>query len=160
MNFAIVRDFNLSEEIFNKTHLYDDELVFITYKDNPLSKYKSVSLLDISDENFILLGPKSGIYEKCINEFNKNCLSLNITSTYTKVETILGLVKENFGSTLIMKKVLNSFDLSNIVIIPIKTDISIGLSLVTNKNKSLSNTESLFKEFLISYSNKKIPETS
>lgn len=151
LNFGIVRDFNLSEDMFNKTTLSDDELVFISSKSHFLSQNKGVSLLDIKDEKFILLGPKSGIYEKCINEFDKHSLSLNIVGTYNKIETIIGLVSENLGSTLLMKKVLNAFDISNVCVQPIKKPIKINLSLINEKNKDLSDSEILFMNFLENY---------
>lgn len=151
LNFAIVRDYNLSEDIFNKNYLCNDEIVFVTSKDNPIAKNKSVSLLDIKDENFILLGIKSAIYNRCMTEFKKHNLSLNVVHTYNKIETILGLVSENLGSTLLMKRVLSSFNTSDIVILPIKDNLTINLSLLSNKNKYLSSSEILFRDFITNY---------
>lgn len=151
LNFSIVRDFDLSKELFDINYLSDDEIVFVTCKKHPLSKNEFVSLFDIKDENFILLGNSSAIHKKCIYEFNKNNLSLNVINTYSKIETILGLVSENLGCTLLMKKVLNSFNTSNVSIIPIKDSLKINLSLVNNKDKELSDPETLFKDFIINY---------
>lgn len=148
IHLGIVRDFNLSNDVFNKLPLVDDELVVVVSKNHPLAKKTHLSLLDIKDEPFILLGPNSGIYERCINEFNKHSLPMNISATFYKVETILALVSENFGITLIMKEVLNAFNTSNIRVIPMTPTIKAPLSLVTLKNSPLSMDECLFKDFI------------
>lgn len=148
VDFGIIRDFNLSSEMFNKIPLIDDELVVALSKDHPLSKKTSLSLFDIKNEKFILLEPNSGIYERCINEFNKHSLSINIVSTFNKIETILGLVSENLGITLLMKNVLNSFNKDNIVTIKMVPPIRANLSLITLKGKELSSSELLFTNFL------------
>ena len=150
-NLSIVRDFNLSQDIFDKITLSDDELVLIVSKEHHLAQKHSVSLLDIRDEKFILLGPKSGIYEIFMNQFNKHSLSPNIITTLYKIESILGLVIENLGVTLLMKKVLNSFDTSNLSIIPMNNPIKAQLTLINEKDKVLSASEDLFKNFLKEY---------
>lgn len=150
-NLGIVRDFNLSTDIFDKINLSDDELVLVVSKEHPLAQKSNVSLLDIKDEKFILLGPKSGIYERCMNEFNKHSLSPNIITKLYKIESILGLVTENLGVTLLMKKVINSFNTSNLIIIPLKHPIKAKLTLINQKDKTLSNSEDLFKNFIKEY---------
>lgn len=150
-NLGIVRDFNLSKDIFDKINLSDDELVLVVSKDHPLAQKSNVSLLDIKDEKFILLGPKSGIYERCMNEFNKHSLSPNIIAKLYKIESILGLVIENLGVTLLMRKVINSFNTSNLIIIPMKSPIKAKLTLVNQKDTTLSNSEYLFKNFIKEY---------
>lgn len=138
----------MSDDIFNKTKLVNDELVAIVSKKHPLAKKEIISLLDIKDEKFILLGPDSGIYKKCVNEFNKHSLSINIDSTFYKIETILGLVSENLGITLLMKNVLNSFNTSEVSILKISSPIRACISLVTLKDRELSDNEILFKNFI------------
>lgn len=150
-NFSIVRDFNLSKDIFDKINLCDDELVLVVSKEHPLAQKTNVSLLDIKDEKIILLPPKSGIYERCMNEFNKHSLSPNIITTLYKIESILGLVMENLGVTLLMKKVINSFNTSNLLIIPMKNPIKAQLILINQKDITLSNNENLFKNFIKEY---------
>ncbi|WP_316301238.1 LysR family transcriptional regulator [Clostridium butyricum] len=152
-DFCIVRDFNLSNDIFDITHLSTDELVLIVSKTHALANKSKISLLDIKDEKLILLGPKSGIYERCINEFHKHSLSPNITTTSYKVETILGLVGENFGVTLLMRKVINSFNISHVSIVSLKNPICAPLSLINQKDKVLSNSGLLFKSFIKDYFN-------
>lgn len=148
IHLGIIRDFNLSADVFHKVPLVEEELVVVLPKNHFLADKPTLSLLDIKDEPLVLLGPNSGIYERCMNEFNKHSLPINIASTFYHIETILAFVSENLGITLLMKEVLNAFNTSHLTVIPMTPPIKASLSLVTLKDNDLSIHELLFKDFI------------
>ena len=151
IDFAFLRDFNLKDDLFNIHPLITDELVIITSKDHPFSNKKYINLEDTKNENFILLSPHSGMDKFCIAQCNKYGFSPNVIYSINKIETILGLVAENFGITLLMSRVIDSFYNNKISINLLKEPITNSISLVYRKDKKLSNNELLFKNFIIEY---------
>lgn len=149
VDFAFIRDFNLKEDFFNVYPLVSDELVLITSKNHHFSNKKYVTLEDAKDEDFIFLNSASGIDSLCIEQCNKHGFSPNITYSVNKIETILGLVEENFGITLLMNKTVSCFNRDKISINLLKESVTNNLSLIYRKDKKLSSNEVLFKDFII-----------
>lgn len=148
IDLALLRNLNLPKESLDILPLIDDELVLVTSKDHPLAKKDKISLSDAKDENFILLGARSGIYATCISECEKHGFTPNIVHSMYKIETVLGLVGENLGVTMLMKNVISSFNHSNIAIVSLENPLIASFAIVSNKNKKLSTNEKLFKDFL------------
>lgn len=149
IDFAFLRDFNLSEELFHIHPLINDELVLITSKKHTFSNKKYVNLKDASEDNFIFLSYPSGMDSFCISQCNRHGFSPNIVYSVNKIETILGLVEENFGITMLMRKTVSCFNSDKVSINLLKEPITNNLSLVYGKYKKLSENENLFKNFII-----------
>ena len=82
-------------------------------------------------------------------ECNKLGFTPNVVHNINKIETILGLVSEGLGITLIVNNVLKPFSNSNISVHPLKNPINSNLALVSNKNAKESKEFILFKDFII-----------
>lgn len=119
IDLAIVRTFNIPKDLFDVIHLADDELVVVTSSSHPFTKKDSISFADLKDESLIICS-KSGVYDICVEECNKLGFSPNIIYQISKIETILGLVSENLGITLIVNDVLKPFKNPNIAVHPLK----------------------------------------
>lgn len=148
IDFAIVRDSNLSRTSFNVNTLVEDELVVVTSTSHPFTKKKYISFNDLRNENFIICA-KSGVYDICLKECNKLGFTPNVVHNINKIETILGLVSEGLGVTIIVNTVLKPFKNPNISVHPLKTPINSNLALVTNINHPKSKEFDMFKEFII-----------
>ena len=148
IDFAFLRDFHIDKDKFKIHPLINDELVIITSKDHPFSNKKYINLEDTINEKFIMLSSNSGLDKFCIEECKKFNVTPNIIYSINKIETILGLVSENFGISLLMKRVISSFNKDNVSINLLKKPITNSLSLLYKKDKKLSNNEILFKEFI------------
>lgn len=153
IDLAFVRNINLKDDSLDVLNLIDDELVLVTSKDHPFSKKKYISFEDLKNEEFILLGENSGIYDRVIEECKKHNFSPKVSYKMYKIETILGLVSENLGISILMKKVLNSFNTSNVSMTLLKEQVILPLSVVYNKNIKLSKE---CKEFIDFIKNKEI----
>ncbi|WP_297134125.1 LysR family transcriptional regulator substrate-binding protein, partial [Terrisporobacter sp.] len=126
-----------------------DELVLITSKKHNFSNKKYVNLKDASEENFIFLSSPSGMDSFCISQCNRHGFAPNVVYSVNKIETILGLVEENFGITMLMRKTVSCFNNDKISINLLKQPVTNNLSLVYRKDKLLSENENLFKNFII-----------
>lgn len=148
IDFAIVRDFDLPRDEFQINHLADDELVVVTSNNHPFAKKKYVSFGDLKNEDFIIY-TKSGIYDICVKECNKFGFTPNVIYSVRKIETILGLVSEGLGITIIVNNVLKPFNNSNISVHPLKNPINSNLALVTTNDTLKSRDFSLFRDFIV-----------
>ena len=153
IDLAIVRDFNLEKKLFNITHIADDELVVVTSNDHPFTKKKYISFGDLKHEDLIICS-KSGVYDICLDECSKLGFTPNVIYNINKIETILGLVSEGLGITLIVNNVLKPFSSHNIAVHPLKDPINSNLALVSNINTSRRKEINAFREFLLKNSQK------
>ncbi|NFH69370.1 LysR family transcriptional regulator [Clostridium botulinum] len=148
IDFAIIRDFNLPRNSFDVIPLANDELVVVTSNNHPLAKKKYISFDDLKNEDFIICS-KSGVYDICVKECTKLGFTPNVIHNINKIETILGLVSEGLGITLIVNNVLKPFGNSNISVHPLKKPINSNLALVTNIDAHKYKDFNLFKDFII-----------
>ncbi|MCQ2012307.1 LysR family transcriptional regulator [Clostridium butyricum] len=153
IDLAIVRDFNLEKKLFNITHIADDELVVVTSNDHPFTKKKYISFGDLKHEDLIICS-KSGVYDICLDECSKLGFTPKVIYNINKIETILGLVSEGLGITLIVNNVLKPFSSHNIAVHPLKDPINSNLALVSNINTSRRKEINAFREFLLKNSQK------
>jgi len=149
IDLAVMRMEYIPEGLVDSYPLMEDELVLVTSKDHPFAQMQSIDLEDTAHEKFILLDPASGIYRTCVRECHKAQFLPNILYTNTRVETIIGLVAGGVGVTLLMKKVIESFKLSRLSIVPLNKKVASTIALVTPKHKEVSDTTKAFIEFVI-----------
>ena len=149
IDFAFLRSDILDYSNLDITPLTKDELVLIVPKSHPLSKRKYVSISELSNESFISLGKKSGVYDFFVSECNKASFEPNVICFNSRIENIIGLVSAGMGISPLMRKSVECFDKKNISIVLLKEKIYSTLCLVHLKNKNFSKVEKDFKNFLI-----------
>lgn len=155
INLAFIRTDFLTDPKLDIIPFATDELVLVTSKKHPLANNKYVNLSALADEEFVFLGQSSGVYRACIESCNKAGFTPKISYSNSRLETIIGLVADGLGITLLMNRVISYFNNPNISVILLKEQIPSTLSLISTDNKKLSNNERLFRQFVIDYINKK-----
>lgn len=148
IDFAIMRDFNLPKDCLEITPIAYDELVVVTSNKHHFTKKKYITFDDLRNENFIIC-EKSGVYEICVKECSKAGFTPKVIHNISKIETILGLVSEGLGITLIVSNVLKPFSNPNIAVHHLKTAINSNLALVNHKDAPKYRECCEFKNFII-----------
>lgn len=149
IDFAFLRSDTLNYSNLDITPLAKDELVIIVPKSHPLSKRKYVSISELSNESFISLGKKSGVYDFFVSECNKASFEPTVVYFNSRIENIIGLVSAGMGVSPLMRRAVECFDKKNISIVLLKEKIYSNLCLVHLKDNKLSKTEKEFKDYLI-----------
>ena len=149
IDFAFLRSDTLDYSNLDVTPLAKDELVIIVPKSHPLSKRKYVSISELSNESFISLGKKSGVYDFFVSECNKASFEPTVVYFNSRIENIIGLVSAGMGVSPLMRRAVECFDKKNISIVLLKEKIYSNLCLVHLKDNKLSKTEKEFKDYLI-----------
>lgn len=89
---------------FEAFPLYKDVMVFLTNTQHPLAYRKMVSLKELREEKFIVPPMVSGHYHDFENACNTVGFDPKIFMTCSSVATILALVREGMGTTVLSSK--------------------------------------------------------
>lgn len=88
--------------------LYEDEMMAVLPKSHPLSNKNALSLKELSKEPFILLD--EGNYSVPLNAFKSRNILPNIAYEVYDDYTIIAMVKQGLGVSLMYEKVLKGFE--------------------------------------------------
>lgn len=125
-----------------------EELVLITPKNHPLSKYKDIDLKDTIDYQYIAFKKNSGLRPFIDKMFEEIGQSQNIIYEVEKDESLAGLVEGNFGIAIVPK--IPILDYLDVNIIKIKNpQYNRNIYLAKLKNKYLSPAVDEFIKFVI-----------
>lgn len=134
--------------------IQNEELVVIVSNDHPLAKKDSIDLIDLDKYPFIGFSEKSGIRPLINNLFEKIDLNPNIICEVEEDNAIAGLVEINYGIAVVPK--ISSLKNYNIKVLPIVNPTHERfIYLATLKNKYLTPSVNLFKNFIIEQSKDK-----
>ena len=115
-------------------------------KDHPLAKGKSVKLADMVKEPFLLL--EEGVYSEPLAAFRAEGLEPNIRMTMHDDYSILSMVEQGLGVTILPELVLRkqSYD---IAILPVEPMVYRRISIISRDEHELSVAAKTFIRFLI-----------
>jgi DNA-binding transcriptional LysR family regulator len=81
-------------------------MVMIASKDSRIAEKTAISLAEAADEDFLLMGTGTAVYNLAIEQCAKAGFSPKIVNTlesHMSVETVIDLVSKGFGISLVMK---------------------------------------------------------
>jgi LysR family transcriptional regulator, transcription activator of glutamate synthase operon len=147
-DLAFIRDNYLDAALYSSHEIASDKLVAVVSKDHRFAKQHSVSLTELSNENFILFDKGTVVHEITVDACRKAGFEPRIFYASLRVESILGLVSSNSGISLMMEKIFNFHKPPSVIGIPLRETIESNLVLAWLKNKRLSQPARIFIEFM------------
>lgn len=147
-DFAFMRDNYLEKERYNMIEIAKDQMVLVLSRDHPLAQRKSISLAELSNENFIMFDKGTVVHELCVDACHKAGFEPRVFYASFRVDTILSLVASNSGVVLIMEKVFDFLKNPQVVAIPLEEVIESRIMLVYLKELALSPTAQLFADMI------------
>lgn len=90
------------------TILYQDEMLAVLPMDHPLSSAEHVSLKELSEDSFILLD--EGEYSTTLDAFRKESLTPKVEYTVYDDYSILSMVKNHLGVSILFKNVVAGYE--------------------------------------------------
>jgi len=96
--------------------LLEDEVFLFTNQSNKIAQRISIDLEEARNEVFILLDSYTGIYKTCMDAFQKAGFTPKIHES-RNVETIMELVAEGLGVTLVTGRLARSFNIPNLAMV-------------------------------------------
>jgi len=147
-DLAFVRDYNIDIAVFSSFPLMTDRLMAAVSCDHRFAKRKSISLAELSNENFIMFNKGTLIYELSMNACRSAGFEPKVFYAAPRAASIIGMVASNSGVALIMDKVLNYYNRSDVVAIPLEQTLESQIIIAYPRNKKLSKSAKIFMEFM------------
>lgn len=147
-DLAFARDYNIDSNIFSYFPILVDKLMVAVSCDHRFAKRQSISLTELSDENFIMFNKGTLIYELSMNACRSAGLEPRVFYASLRAASIIGMVASNSGIALIMEKVLNYYKHSDVVAIPLDQTIESKVIIAYPKDRKLSKPASTFLNFM------------
>ena len=115
-------------------------------KDHPLVKKKTVKLAELAKEPFLLL--EEGIYSEIEDAFRKERLEPQVLMTVHDDYSILSMVEQGLGVTILPKLVLKKQNY-DIVMLPTDPPVIRRIGIITQDKNRLSIAARLFINMLV-----------
>ncbi|BAF59727.1 transcriptional regulator [Pelotomaculum thermopropionicum SI] len=135
--------------------LLTDQMVVVTYDRHPFSTRKSVDIRELKNERFIVTPPVSGHYHDFINACHLAGFEPKVLVTCSMVRTILGLVREEVGITVLSSCVAALDKTPGLSIIPLTPPVNRKIVLAVSKNNGLSPALKVFVKYIPQWVNAK-----
>ena len=141
----------------NLRKLINDDLVLVTSKQHIFSSKSSIDIFDTSKEKYICVNGDYYLHNVFLNTWGNLNYFPNTLYIDSQTKTLLALVSENIGITLLPFKVASSYKKdvdNNIHICNLQNTFSANIFLAQLKSKKLNKNETLFRDFAINWFNK------
>lgn len=133
-------------------NLITDRMVLVTSKNHPLASKKSVDLSELKHEKFIIPPRPSGHYHDSIDACRSLGFEPEILMTCSHVRTILGLVREELGITLLSSSIAALDVDPSLSILTLTPTIYRKIHLVLRTDSDLPPILKLFVKFALQWS--------
>jgi DNA-binding transcriptional LysR family regulator len=137
-DFAFIRDYGTIPDELAKIPYTIDSIVAVLPKNHPLAANGQATLNQIKNENFLLLGPNTMMYDLCISACKLSGFYPNIVFVGKRAESMISLVEQGLGIALLTKKPAQFFATENVAMIDILPSICTSIDLVYNKENKMN----------------------
>jgi DNA-binding transcriptional LysR family regulator len=115
---------------------------------HPYATKTSVSLKELSNENFIMFDKGTTVHEMSVDACHQAGFDPRIFYASLRVESVIGLVASNSGIALIMEKVFEYHRHPDVVAIRLDETIESNIVLARLRSKKPSRAARVFIEFM------------
>ena len=145
---AITRDNYLDHEKFTSFEIRKDKLLVVVSPKNPHATRSSISIKELSNDNFIVFDRVTDLHKLIMDECEKAGFEPTIFYSSHRKVSVFGLVGANIGLALMPSQIYEYHKHPDVVAIPLVEDIECNVVLTHLKNKKLPRSAKLFIEFL------------
>jgi DNA-binding transcriptional LysR family regulator len=138
----------LDHERYDSLEICKDKLLVVVAKNNKHASRSTISLKELSNDNFIVFDKVTGLYQLVMDECLKAGFEPTIFFSSHRKVSVFGLVGTNIGLALMPVKIYEYHQHPDVVAIPLEEHIECNIVLVHLKNRNLSKAASTFIEFM------------
>jgi len=143
----------VSDPHFQYHTLLEDQMVAVVSKSHPLAGKKVVDIHELSNEKFIITPPISGHYQDFVNACHSVGIEPDVLLTCSQVRTILGLVREELGITVLSSCVAAMDITPDLCTIQLVPPIKRKINLVLLRDAYISPSLKMFLKFVSKWFN-------
>lgn len=159
VNLGFINSHCEHKNIFNLQKIIDDDLVLATSKKHPFSEKSSIDIFDTAKEKYICVNGDYYLHNVFLNTWGNLNYFPSTLYIDSQTKTLLALVCENIGITLLPYSVALSYKKNidnSIHICNLQNSFSANIFLAQLKNKRLNKNETIFKDFAIRWFEKNV----
>jgi DNA-binding transcriptional LysR family regulator len=147
-DLAFVRDYGIDTDQYSILEVVKDKLMVAVSRSHPLADRNSLSLSELSEENFIMFNKGTLVYEVAVSACHSAGFEPRVFYSSLRGASIIGLVASNSGVALMMEKVLDYYRHPDVIAIPLEEIIESKIVVAYLKNKKLSKSAKTFIRFM------------
>jgi len=146
-DLAITRHNFLDHEKFTCIEIHKDKLLVVVSPKNPHATRVSISIKELSNDNFIVFDRVTDLHKLIMDECGKAGFEPTIFYSSNRKASVFGLVGANIGLALMPSKVYDYHKHPDVQAIRLEENIECNVVLTYLKNKKLPRSAKTFVDF-------------
>ena len=147
-DLAFTRHNYLNHDQYASLEIYQDKMLVMVSKNNQYAKRSSISLKELSKDNFIVFDKVTDLYKLIMDECGKAGFEPTIFYSSHRKVSVFGLVGTNIGLALIPVKIYEYHQHQDVLAIPLEEHIECNIVLAWLKNRKLPKAAGIFIDFM------------
>ena len=147
-DLAFTRHNYLNHDRYASLEICKDKLLVVVSKNNRHANRTSISLKELSNDNFIVFDRITDLHKLIMDECRKAGFDPTIFYSSHRKVSVLGLVGTNIGLALMPVKVYDYYQHSDVLAIPLDENIICNIVLVYLKNRILPEAAKIFVDYM------------
>jgi LysR family transcriptional regulator, transcription activator of glutamate synthase operon len=147
-DLAFTRHNYLNHDQYASLEIYRDKMLVMVSKNNQYAKRSSISLKELSKDNFIVFDKVTDLYKLIMDECGKAGFEPTVFYSSHRKVSVFGLVGTNIGLALIPAKIYEYHQHQDVLAIPLEEHIECNIVLAWLKNRKLPKAASIFIDFM------------
>ena len=147
-DLAFTRHNYLNHDQYASLEIYRDKMLVMVSKNNQYAKRSSISLKELSKDNFIVFDKVTDLYKLIMDECGKAGFEPTVFYSSHRKVSVFGLVGTNIGLALIPAKIYEYHQHKDVLAIPLEEHIECNIVLAWLKNRKLPKAAGIFIDFM------------
>jgi LysR family transcriptional activator of glutamate synthase operon len=147
-DLAFTRHNYLNHDQYTSLEICKDKLLVVVSKNNHHANRSSISLKELSNDNFIVFDKVTDLYKLIMDECGKAGFEPTIFYSSHRKVSVFGLVGTNIGLALMPVKIYEYHQQPDVLAIPLEEHIECNIVLAYLKNRKLPKAASTFIDFM------------
>lgn len=147
-DLAIARENYIDPDKYTCHGLSKDKLLVVVSPKNQHAAKSSVSIKDLSNDNFIVFDKVTDLHRLIMDECKAAGFDPTIFYSSQRKVSVFGLVGTNIGLALMPSKIYEYHKHPDVIAIPLEEEIECNIVLIHSKHKKLPKSAEIFIEIL------------
>ena len=151
-DLAFFRVGKFDEDAYEKLPILTEKFVAILPANHPLAKESSISLAQLSNENFIFCRQNTGLHRNSVSACHTMGFNPNIIATSNHASNIFEMVAMNMGVSLLLKRgaeyAMTDHFADKVSIVPLKETFTIEVALARYKKHNHTKASIAFWDYV------------
>ena len=151
-DLAFFRVGKFDEDAYEKLPILTEKFVAILPANHPLAKESSISLAQLSNENFIFCRQNTGLHRNSVSACHTMGFNPNIIATSNHASNIFEMVAMNMGVSLLLKRgaeyAMTDHFADKVSIVPLKETFTIEVALARYKKHNHTKASIAFWNYV------------